>query len=84
MTPPPPGLVSTARSPRQEMAAASSICQISPTRCQARTRTYRGGPSELEGFPVAGIGDYLADDMVTIGLDLRGPEDRGLAVLSGE
>jgi hypothetical protein len=59
------------------MAAASSICQISPTRCQARTRLYRDGKLELEGFPVADISDYLADGSVTIWLDLRvRPEDR--------
>jgi hypothetical protein len=50
----------------QEMVAASTICQVSPTRCQARTRLYRGGRLELEGFPVADISDYLADVSVTI------------------
>ena len=48
MTPPPSGLANTAGSPRREMAAASSICQISPTRCQARTRLYRDGKLEQE------------------------------------
>ena len=66
------------------MAAAPSICQISPTRCQARTRLYRDGKLELEGFPVADISDYLADDSVTIWLDLRGPDHDDLAVLSEE
>ena len=67
MTPPPSGLANAAGSLRQEMAAASSsICQISPTRCQARTRLYRDGTLELEGFPVADISDYLADGSVTI------------------
>jgi hypothetical protein len=66
------------------MAAASSICQISPTRCQARTRLYRDGKLELEGFPVADISDYLADGSVTIWLDLRGPDHDDLAVLSEE
>jgi hypothetical protein len=37
------------------MAAASTICQVSPTGCQARTRLYRDGRLELEGFPVADI-----------------------------
>jgi hypothetical protein len=37
MTPPPSGLADAAGSLRQDMTAASSICQISPTRCQART-----------------------------------------------
>jgi hypothetical protein len=66
------------------MAAASSIWQISPTRCQARTRMYRDGQLELEGFPVADISDYLAGNLVTVWLDLRGPEDGDLAVLGGE
>jgi magnesium transporter len=55
MTPPPSGLANAAGSPRLQLAAASSICQISPTRCQARTRLYRDGKLELEGFPVADI-----------------------------
>ena len=45
---------------------------------------YRDGQLELESFPVADISDYLADDLVTIWLDLRGPEDGDLAVLSEE
>ncbi len=64
------------------MAAASSICQISPTRCQAQTRLYRDGRLELEGFPVAGISEYLADDSVTVWLDLRDADHDDLAVLS--
>jgi magnesium transporter len=84
MTSPPPGLANTAGSLRQEVAAASSICQIGPTRCQARTRLYWDGKLELEGFPVADISDYLADGSVTIWLDLRGPDRDDLAVLSEE
>jgi magnesium transporter len=83
MTSPPSGLANAAGSWRQEMAAAS-ICQISPTRCQARTRLYRDGKLELEGFPVADISDYLADGSVTIWLDLRGPDHDDLAMLSEE
>ena len=84
MTSPPSGLANTAGSLRQEMAAASCICQISPTRCQARTRLYRDGKLELDGFPVAAISEYLADGSVTIWLDLRGPDRDDLAVLSEE
>ena len=62
MTLPPSGLANAAGSLRQEMAGASSICQISPTRAQMRTRLYRDGKLELEGFPVADISDYLGDD----------------------
>jgi hypothetical protein len=61
MTPSPSGLASTAGSLHQGMAEASSICQISPTRCQARTRLYRDGKLEHKGFQVADISHYLAD-----------------------
>src|SRR5437016_13800716 len=81
---PPSGLANAAGSLRQEMAAASAICQVSPTRCQARTRLYRDGRLELEGFPVADISDHLADESVTIWLDLRDPGHDDLAVLSEE
>jgi Mg2+ and Co2+ transporter CorA len=85
MIPPPSGLANAAGSLRQEMAAASSsICQISPTRCQARTRLYRDSRLELEGFPVADISDYLVDGSVTIWLDLCGSDHDDLAVLSEE
>jgi hypothetical protein len=62
MTPPPSGLANAADSLHQEMAAASSVCQISPTRCRARTRLYRDGRLEFEGFLVADISDHLSDD----------------------
>jgi magnesium transporter len=84
MTPPPSGLANAAGAQGQEMVAAPTICQISPTRCQARTRLYRGGKLELEGFPVADISEYLADESVTIWLDLRAPGRDDLAVLSEE
>lgn len=84
MTLPPSGLANAAGSLRQEMAGASSICQISPTRAQMRTRLYRDGKLELEGFPVADISDYLGDDLVTVWLDLLGPDHDDLAVLSEE
>jgi magnesium transporter len=64
--------------------AAATICALSSTRCQARTRLYRSGQLELEGFPVADISDHLADPSVTIWLDLRGPDQGDLAVLSEE
>ena len=67
-----------------DTVAASTICDVSPTRCQARTRLYRDGRLELEGFPVAAISDHLADEAVTIWLDLRDPDHDDLAVLSEE
>jgi magnesium transporter len=67
-----------------DTAAASAICEVTPTRCQARTRLYRDGRLELEGFPVAEISDHLADEAVTIWLDLRDPDHGDLSVLSEE
>ncbi len=42
-----------------DTVAASAICVVSSTRCQARTRLYRDGRLELEGFPVSEISDHL-------------------------
>jgi magnesium transporter len=84
MTPPSSGIANAASSECQEMQAASTVCQVSPTRCQARTRLYRDGRLELEGFPVADISEYLPDESVTIWLDLRGSDQEDLAVLSQE
>jgi magnesium transporter len=67
-----------------ETVATSAICMVSPTKCQARTRLYRHGVLELEGFPVAEISDHLDDEAVTIWLDLRDPDRDDLAVLSDE
>jgi Mg2+ and Co2+ transporter CorA len=67
-----------------DTVAASAICEVTPTKCQARTRLYRDGRLELEGFPVAEISDYLTDEAVTIWLDLRDPDRDDLAVLSEE
>ena len=67
-----------------DRVATSAIREFSPTKCQARTRLYRDGNLELEGFPVAEISDHLADEAVTIWLDLRGPDRDDLAVLSDE
>ena len=67
-----------------DMVAAAAICEVTPTRCQARTRLYRDGRLELEGFPVAEISDHLADEGVTIWLDLRDPDHGDLTVLSEE
>ncbi len=64
--------------------AASAISGSSPTKCQARTRLYRQGALELEGFPVADISDYLQDPECVLWLDLRDPDREDLAVLSDE
>jgi magnesium transporter len=64
--------------------AAAAICGSSPTKCQARTRLYRHGELELQGFPVADISDYLLDESAVVWLDLRDPDREDLAVLSEE
>jgi magnesium transporter len=64
--------------------AGGAVCEVTPTRCQARTRLYRDGRLELEGFPVADISDYLTDETVTVWLDLHDPDRSDLAVLSEE
>jgi magnesium transporter len=84
MTSPPAGLEDPAAAQYQEASATASICQDTPTRAEARTRLYRDGRLELEGFPVADISEYLPDESVTIWLDLLDPDHDDLAVLSEE
>ena len=67
-----------------DTVAAPTVCDVTPTKCQARTRLYRDGRLELEGFPVAEISDHLVDKDVTIWLDLRDPDHDDLDVLSEE
>ena len=81
-TRPRPGQTFRGRDP--QTVAASAICEVSPTGCQARTRLYRDGRLALEGFPVADISDHLADESVTVWLDLRDPDRDDLGVLSEE
>jgi magnesium transporter len=77
-----PGQTFRGRDP--QTVAASALCEVSPTGCQARTRLYRDGRLALEGFPVADISDHLADESVTVWLDLRDPDGDDLGVLSEE
>ncbi|HEV3067465.1 MAG TPA: magnesium transporter CorA family protein [Streptosporangiaceae bacterium] len=79
-----PLLAATFHGRDPETVAAPAICQITPTKCQARTRLYRDGQLELEGFPVADISDHMTDEAVTIWLDLAAPDRDDLAVLSEE
>jgi magnesium transporter len=79
-----PLLVSTFHGRDPDTVAGSTVCDLTPTKCQARTRLYRDGRLELEGFPVADISDYLVDETVTIWLDLRDPDRDDLDVLSEE
>jgi magnesium transporter len=81
-TRPPAGRTFYGRDP--DTVAREAICRDTPTKCQARTRLYRNGTLEVEGFPVAEISDHLADEDVTIWLDLRDPDRDDLAVLREE
>jgi magnesium transporter len=79
---PRPGQTFRGRDP--QTVAASALCEVSSTGCQARTRLYRDGRLVLEGFPVADISDHLADESVTVWLDLRDPDRDDLGVVSEE
>ena len=69
-------------SPRGHAAAA--LCARQPTRGETRTRLYRNGSLEVEGFAIAEIGELLRQEGVTIWLDLHDPDDADLAVLTDE
>jgi magnesium transporter len=67
-----------------DTVAPAAICGSTPTKCQARTRLYRGGVLQLEGFPVEDISNYAGDESALVWLDLRAPDRDDLSVLSAE
>jgi magnesium transporter len=64
--------------------ADASRCARHPTLGQTRTRRYRSGVLEAEGFPVTEIGAHLRQDGVTVWLDLHDPGVADLDVLTAE
>lgn len=50
----------------------------------ARTRLYRNGSLEAEGFPVADVSEYLADPSAVVWFDLCEPTEDDLAAISEE
>ncbi len=50
----------------------------------SRTRLYRNGLLEAEGFPVADVSDHLADPAATVWLDFCEPTENDLAAISEE
>jgi len=74
----------TFRSRDPDKVLGSTVAESTPTKCQARTRLYRDGELELEGFPVADISEHLKNDSAVVWLDLRDPDREDLAVLSAE
>ena len=79
-----PGQPATFHGRDPDTVAGAAVAQSTPTQCQARTRLYRNGELEREGFPVEDISDYLADESAVIWLDLRDPDREDLSVLSAE
>jgi magnesium transporter len=67
-----------------EAVAADSICQDTPTKCQARTRLYQDGQLVAEGFAIEQISDHLNVSGTTVWLDLRNPDHDDLEVLQEE
>lgn len=51
---------------------------------QTRTRVYRAGVLEAEGFPVASVSDYLERPDTTVWVDLQGPSEEDLLELADE
>ncbi|MCW2879582.1 MAG: Mg2 transporter protein CorA family protein [Sphaerisporangium sp.] len=50
----------------------------------ARTRLYRNGVLEAEGFPIADVSDHIKDPSATVWFDLLAPSPEKLAVISEE
>ncbi|MEV7968814.1 magnesium transporter CorA family protein [Sphaerisporangium sp. NPDC088356] len=50
----------------------------------ARTRLYRDGVLEAEGFPIADVSEYIKDPSATVWFDLLAPTPEKLAVISEE
>jgi magnesium transporter len=67
-----------------ETVAPDTICQNTPTHCQARTRLYLDGRLVEQGFAIERISDHLSDPRATIWLDLRDPNHEDLVVLQEE
>jgi magnesium transporter len=67
-----------------QTVAADTICNDTPTHCQARTRLYRDGRLIEQGFAIERISDHLNDSGSTVWLDLRGPDKDDLLVLQEE
>ena len=65
-------------------AAEADDLQATPTGCQARTRLYRNGTLELEGFPIADISEHMSGPRDGVWLDLRDPDREDLDVLRDE
>jgi magnesium transporter len=50
----------------------------------SRTRLYRNGVLEADGFPIADVSEHIADPSATVWLDLCGPTADDFAAISEE
>src|SRR5258708_5363833 len=50
----------------------------------SRTRLYRNGVLEAEGFPVAEVSDHIADESAVVWFDMCEPTAEDLAAISEE
>jgi magnesium transporter len=90
------GDTNTAVAPRPGVSLRRAIrtdaCRVDPAahptnrvgREPPRTRVYRNGKLEAEGFPVAMVSDYLAEPDTVVWLDLCAPLPSELHVISEE
>lgn len=58
--------------------------RVSSVALVLRTRLYRDGVLEAEGFPVEEISDHLRDEALTVWLDLGSPTEADFAVVADE
>ncbi|WP_261554016.1 magnesium transporter CorA family protein [Frankia tisae] len=71
--------------PRTPGAEAPSVSHAIPPRCPTRTRLYRQGALEEEGFPAEQISEKLAADHSTVvWLDLHNPTEEDLQIVVDE
>jgi magnesium transporter len=66
------------------MAAQNSGRLESPAPSNLRTRLYRGGRVEREGFPIADVSDYVAQPDAFVWVDLCAPDVEDLSVIANE
>ena len=64
--------------------ADASLCARHPTSGEVRTRLYRGGVLQSEGFPATEIRDHLRQEGTTVWLDLHDPGATDLEMITDE
>jgi magnesium transporter len=71
--------------PAPGSAAARSVTTAEPPKCATRTRFYRNGRLEEEGFPAEDLSEHLdAHPDGVVWLDLDDPDEADLAIVTAE